>query len=328
MIITQTPLRISFLGGGSDFPEFYFSEPGCVLSATIDKYVNVIVKRRFDDLIRVGYTKQEVVESVDDLEHELVREAMRITGIEKGIEIATMADVPGRGSGLGSSSAVSAGLLHAMWLYQGWLPTRDMLAEGACEIELDLLGRPIGKQDQYAVAYGGLNFIEFTREGVSVEPVAGNEALARRLGERLMLFFTGITRRSADVLVEQRAAIEDKREQLRDMAQMARDGRKALESGRLDDVGGLMHEGWQLKRRLASRITTPEIDEAYEAARNVGAIGGKISGAGGGGFMLIYCPPQHHDAVRTQLTDRLGMTELEFSLESGGSLVMLHSRRP
>ncbi|MFN2251652.1 MAG: GHMP kinase [Anaerolineae bacterium] len=324
MIITQTPLRISFLGGGTDFREYCAVDDGCVLSCTIDKFVNVILKERFDDLIRVGYTRQEMADSVAEIEHDLVREAMRITGIKDGVEIATMADIPGRGSGLGSSSTVSVGLLHAMWTYTGVLPSRRHLAEGACEIEIDRLRRPIGMQDQYAAAYGGLNIIRFSGDDVTVEPVDGDARLARRLGERLLLFFTGRTRDSSHVLTEQRDSIEDNRAPLGALALWARDGRDALANGRLDEVGELMHEGWLRKRGLASRVSDGQIDEMYERARAAGAIGGKISGAGGGGFLLLYCRPEHQSRVRAALSD---LTELEFGLESEGSLVMLHNRK-
>lgn len=371
MIITQTPLRISFLGGGTDFPEFYAAEPGCVLSATIDKFVYVILKRRYDDRIRVGYTRTEMVERVGDVQHDLVREALGITGIDRGIEVATMADIPSEGSGLGSSSSVSVGLLHAMWVYGGHLPGRRQLAEGACRIELERLKRPIGKQDQFAVAFGGLNFITFDAHGIGVEPAvteagegaavgqscaaeqeggvreghrarprrgsragggAGNgngsgnphETLARRLGERLMLFNTGETRNAAAVLTEQRSNIEDRRPLLRAMAEQARQGRIALCEGRLDAIGELMADAWEHKKRLADGITNGNIDAMYEAARRAGAIGGKVAGAGGGGFLMLFCPPAHQPAVRAALH---GYDELEFSLEPEGTLVLMHNRR-
>jgi D-glycero-alpha-D-manno-heptose-7-phosphate kinase len=324
VIITQTPLRISFLGGGTDFPAFYAGEPGGVVSSTIDKYIFVILKYRFDDLIRVGYTRTEMVDDVVEVEHDLVREALRITGIEGGVEVATMADIPSRGSGLGSSSSVSVALLHAMWAYRGVLPTREQLARGACEIEIERLGRPIGKQDQYAAAYGGLRYIAFEGDEVRPERLDVEPDLPRRLGERLMLFFTGIARQSSDVLAEQEANIEARRADLRTLARLACHGREALMRRDLDGFGALMHEGWQLKRGLASRVTNDRIDAMYGLARAAGAIGGKISGAGGGGFLLLYTPPERQEAVRAALH---GLSELEFGLEPEGSLVMLNSRR-
>jgi D-glycero-alpha-D-manno-heptose-7-phosphate kinase len=324
MIITQTPLRISLLGGGTDFPDFYATEPGAVLSATIDKYVYVVLKPRFDERIRVGYTRTELVQDVSALEHDLVREALRLTGIRQGVEVSTMADIPTRGSGLGSSSTVSVGLLHAMWTYLGDLPSHERLAEGACCIELERLGRPGGKQDQYAAAFGGLRFITFKGERVEVAPAGSGPGLARRLGERLLLFYTGLTRRSADVLHEQRHNIEASRPALRRLRQLAEQGREALCAGQLDELGALLHDSWQLKRGLASRVTSGAIDDLYETARRAGALGGKISGAGGGGFLLLYCQPERQATLRAALD---GYQELEFSLEDGGSLVLLNDRR-
>lgn len=328
MIITQAPLRIGLLGGGTDFPEYFAEEEGCVLSSSIDKYIAVILKRRYDGRIRVGYTRTELVESVDALEHELVREAMRLTGLGGGIEISTMGDIPSRGSGLGSSSTVLVALLHAMWTYLGQLPTREQLARAAVTVEREVLGRPIGVQDQYAAAYGGLRFYRFGPQGVSAELVlpdpAETELLGRRLGERLLLFFTGVTRQSASVLTEQRANIGARRPILRAMAAQAREGRRALAEGDLDALGLLMHEGWELKRQLADKVSNPDLDELYATACRAGALGGKISGAGGGGFLLLYARPQDHGAIRAALH---GLAELEFNLEPEGSLVLLHHRR-
>ena len=324
MIVVQTPLRISFLGGGTDFPDFYLRDPGGVVSCTIDKSVFVILKSRFDARIRVGYTRTELVDCPQELEHDLVREAMAVAGVSGGVEIATMADIPSRGSGLGSSSSVTVALLHALWQHRGVLPSRRQLAEGATEVEVERLARPMGMQDQYAASHGGLRWIGFDADGVHTERLATGEATRRRLSERLMLFFTGITRRSGSVLAEQVASIDDRRSVLREMAAQAKEGRVAIEGGRLEELGALMHEGWQLKRRLASRVTSPDIDGLYETARRAGASGGKISGAGGGGFLLLYCLPERQATVRTALSD---LQELEFDLEDEGSLVMLDDRR-
>jgi D-glycero-alpha-D-manno-heptose-7-phosphate kinase len=324
MIITQAPLRVSLLGGGTDFPDFYATEPGAVLSATIDKYIYVILKPRFDDLVRVGYTRTEMVADPTHVEHDLVREAMRLTGLGGGVELATMADIPSRGSGLGSSSTVTVALLHAMWIYQGVLPTRSDLAEGACWVELERLGRPIGKQDQYAAAYGGLRLITFRGGAVTVESAGVDRGVMRRLSERLLLFHTGVDRQSAEVLTEQREHIEERRPWLRQLRDLALHGQAALQSGDLDALGGLLHEGWLLKRDLASRVTNGHIDDLYTTARRAGAIGGKICGAGGGGFMVLYCVPERQAAVRAALH---GHRELEFGLEDEGSLVLLNDRR-
>ena len=325
MIITKTPLRISLLGGGSDFPDFYAREPGCVLSAAIDKYVYVMLARRFDRQIRVGYTRTEILDRVAAVEHDLVREALQLTGIQEGVEVVTMAEIPSRGSGLGSSSTVTVGLLHAMWRYLGRQPSARELAEGACVIEVDRLGRPIGKQDQYAAAFGGLRLIHFEGTCVNVAPALDDAALTAALGRCLLLFYTGIGREAADVLHEQRAKIEAQRPVLRRMRVLAEEGHRALCAGQLDELGALIHDGWLLKRGLASRVTNATIDELYATARTAGAIGGKISGAGGGGFLLLFCPPERQSAVRAALH---GLVELDFSLAAQGSALAMDMSAP
>lgn len=325
MIITQTPLRISFAGGGTDFEGFYSKDGGCVVSSAIDKFIYVIVKERFDDKIRVGYSRTEMVDSVDEIEHELVREAMRKVGIEKGIELATMADVPSEGSGLGSSSSVTVGLLNALYAYKGDYQPAEVLAREACEIEIDVLGKPIGKQDQYIAAYGGLREFFFNPEGgVGVTALAVDEERRRQLSECLMLFFTGTTRKSSVILSEQRRNIDDRRSLLCEMKSQAHDVRRCFERGRLSRVGRIMHEGWERKKQLAGGISNGEIDDRYQAAIKAGAVGGKVAGAGGGGFLLLYCPPGRQDSVRRDLC---GMKELGFRLERDGTKIIFNSRR-
>jgi D-glycero-alpha-D-manno-heptose-7-phosphate kinase len=325
MIITQTPLRISFAGGGTDLADFYKVDGGCVISSAIDKYIYVIIKERFDDKIRVGYSKTEMVDSVDEIEHELVRECLRMTGITRGVEISTMADIPSEGSGLGSSSTVTVGLLNAMYAYKGELKPADVLAEQACEIEIEVLGKPIGKQDQYIAAFGNLRFIEFLADGrVKVSPVEINPEKKRRFSESLMLFYTGVTRKADDVLGEQKKNIVDRMSILRSMRQQAHDIRASLQNGCTDSVGNVLHEGWLLKKQLASRISNSSIDDMYEKAISAGAIGGKVAGAGGGGFMMLYCPPERQNAVREALSD---MRELSFNLERDGTKVIFNVRR-
>jgi D-glycero-alpha-D-manno-heptose-7-phosphate kinase len=325
MIITQTPLRISFLGGGTDFRGFYEREEGCVLSSTIDKYIFVIVKERFDDKIRVGYTQTEMVDWLDDVQHDLVREALRKTGITRRIEISTMGDIPSAGTGLGSSSTVTVGALNAMHLYLGEARDAATLASEACEIEIDILGKPIGKQDQYIAAYGGLCFIHFKPDGgVTVEKVGVSDEARRRLSERLMLFYTGMTRSSSTVLKEQVSNIDDRFQTLRKMKQLAVEARECLERQAFDGLGELLHQGWEYKKQLASGISNGQIDAMYQAARRAGAIGGKISGAGGGGFLLLYCPVERRDDVRKALAS---LRELPFALERDGSKAILNYRR-
>jgi len=325
MIVTQTPLRISFLGGGTDFRGFYEREEGCVLSSTIDKYIFVIIKERFDDRIRVGYTRTEMVDHLDDVQHELVREALRKTGITKKVEISTMGDIPSAGTGLGSSSTVTVGALNAMYLHLGEVRDAATLAREACEIEIETLGKPIGKQDQYIVAHGGLRFICFKPDGtVTVEKVILPDASRRQLSEHLMLFYTGVTRSASTVLEEQVSNINDRFAILRRMKQLAAEARECLEQQAFDEFGELLHQGWEYKKQLASGISNGQIDTMYQAARRAGAIGGKISGAGGGGFLLLYCPVERQDDVRKALAP---LRELPFGLERDGSKAIFNYRR-
>ncbi|MDH7482316.1 MAG: GHMP kinase [Armatimonadota bacterium] len=325
MIITQTPLRISFAGGGTDFADFYRLDGGCVISSAVDKYIYVIIKERFDEKIRIGYSRTEMVDSIDEIEHELVRECLRKTGITHGVEISTMADIPSEGSGLGSSSSVTVGLLNAMYAYKGEIVPAEVLAREACEIEIDILGKPIGKQDQYIAAFGNLRFISFLpSEEVKVESINLDPEKKRRLSESLMLFFTGMTRSSSEILSEQKANIADRVDILRKMKQQAEEIRESLLNGHIDRLGEIMHQGWLYKKQLAGKISNSEIDNMYERALDAGALGGKIAGAGGGGFLLLYCPPERQNKVREALSN---LRELNFNLERDGTKVIFNVRR-
>jgi len=324
MIVVQTPLRVSFLGGSTDFEDFYKEYGGAVLSTAIDKSVFVIVKERFDDKIYLNWSKKEIVDKVDDIEHELIREAMRMTGVDEGVEISTLSDVPSEGSGLGSSSSITVGLLHALYAYAGELVTAEELAERACEIEIDILGKPIGKQDQYIAAFGNMRFMEFQDRGVRVESVNISTEAKRRLNENLLLFYTGVTRRADGILVEQRSNIKDSVEPLREMVEIALRGRALLEVGSFDRFGKILDEGWSLKRRLARGITNRRIDRIYQSAKDAGALGGKVCGAGGGGFILLYCPVEKRECVRIKLAH---LREFPFSFQTEGSRVIFDSRR-
>jgi len=325
MIVTQTPLRVSFFGGGTDFAEFYHREGGAVLSSAIDKYIYVIIKERYDDMIRVGYTRTELVSSLDDVGHELVRESLRKTGIARKVEISTMGDIPSAGSGLGSSSTVTVGLLNSMYTYLGCSVDADRLAREACEIEIDVLCKPIGKQDQYIASHGDLRFISFRQDGeVCLESIDLDPSVRRVFSENLMLFFTNMTRRSETVLVEQKSNVHNHLDVLRALKTLAQDGRELLETGRIDGFGKLLHQGWGLKKQLASRISNGHIDAIYETARRAGALGGKITGAGNGGYLLLYCPHERQDAVRSALHP---LVELPFHLERFGSRVIFNYRR-
>ena len=325
MIIVQSPLRVSFFGGGTDFPYYYLEEGGCVLSSTIDKYIFITVKNRFDNYLRVGYTKTELVENLDDIKHELIREALRKTGILQGVEITTMGDIPSAGSGLGSSSSVTVGTLQALYTYLGEIVPAERLAREACEIELDILGKPVGVQDQYIAAYGGLRFIEFSKQGeISVESVIISRETQRKFSENLVLFYTGITRSSADILTEQKEKIPDRKRVLREMKNLTISARKELEAGNVDEIGHMLHYNWNLKKKLASRITNEEIESMYKTGRDAGASGGKITGAGGGGFMLFFCPKENQDRLRDAL---YSYQEVPFRLEIDGAKVVFNYQR-
>jgi len=324
MIVVQTPLRISFLGGGTDFEDFYANHGGAVLSTAINKYVFVIVKKRFDDMICVNYSERERVEKVEQLRHELVREAMRLTGIEKGMEITTLADVPGEGTGLGSSSSVTIGVLHALYSYRGEPKTAEALAREACHIEIEVLRKPIGRQDQYIAAYGNMRLFTFENNGVKVEKIELSPEDKRRLNDNLLLFYTGVTRKSSQILSEQKANVNQHLEALLGLKELAFKAKEAILNGAFDEFGGILHQGWELKKKLASKITNSNIDYIYETARQAGALGGKITGAGGGGFLLLYCPRERQDDVRQALR---GYRELPFRFECNGSKVIFDYRR-
>jgi D-glycero-alpha-D-manno-heptose-7-phosphate kinase len=325
VIIVQTPLRISFFGGGTDFPSFFQEEGGCVLSSAIDKYIFVSVKERFDEKLRVGYTQTEMVDSVDEIQHELIRESLRMTGISSSLEVTTMGDIPSEGSGLGSSSTVTVGALHAMYTYLGEMVSAEQLAREACKIEMDVLKKPIGIQDQYIAAYGNLRYFEFQPDGqVKVEKVKLALESRRAFNDRFLLFFTGVSRRADNILKEQKENIRERITILREIKQMVYEARQVLDNGDFDTFGRLLHESWMLKKGLAGSITNGAIDELYELARRNGAIGGKITGAGGGGFLLLYVPYEKQLAVRNALC---GLQELPFRLESDGTKVIFNYRR-
>jgi D-glycero-alpha-D-manno-heptose-7-phosphate kinase len=325
MIIVQTPLRVSFFGGGTDFPSFYKSEGGVVLSSAINKYIFITIKERFDCKLRIGYTRTEMVDTVAEIQHELIREALKKTGIREGVEVTTMGDIPAAGSGLGSSSTVTVGSLHAMYSYLGEIVTAERLAEEACEIEIEKLHKPIGIQDQYIAALGGFRFMEFNKDGsIRTERINLDYWLRRQLNESLLLFFTGVTRRADRILDEQQRNISDRMSILKEMKNMAYIARDELRSGNLDIIGDLLHESWQLKKQLASQISNGAIDNIYETARRAGATGGKITGAGGGGFLLLYVPYHKREAVRSAIGS---LQELPIQLEPDGTKVIFNYRR-
>jgi D-glycero-alpha-D-manno-heptose-7-phosphate kinase len=326
MIITQTPLRIGLLGGGTDLPGFYRENGGRVLNCALDKYIYVIVKQRFDDDIYVNYSRKEIVSRVEDLEHELVREAMQMTGVTNGVEITTLADIPSAGgSGLGSSSAVTVGLLHALFAYQGHQVSAQELAERACTIEIERCRKPIGKQDQYIAAFGGIRDIRFgPGEEVVAEEVLLQAADRRALQQQVMLFYTGITRSANTILAEQNANMDATRPQLGLLRDLAGFAAQRLRRGDVDAIGPAMRESWEAKRKLASGVSNGDIDAAVSRALEAGASGAKLTGAGGGGFLLVICPVEHQRVVRSNLAD---MRELPVKLDRLGSRVVLNVLR-
>lgn len=325
MIISQTPLRISISGGGTDFKEYYQKEEGFVLSTAIDKYVFVIVKERFDNLIYVNYMKKEITDSFDKVEHELVREAAKIVGLKHGVEITMLADIPSEGSGLGSSSSVTVGLLNAFYNYMGKQVTAEQLASEACKIEIDILKKPIGKQDQYIAAFGGLRSFKFNKDDtVEVKKPEIKNGLYRKLGANLILYFTDITRKSSTVLTEQKRKVNKNIEYLNKIKNLAFEAAEAIENGEIDKIGILLAENWELKKKLSSNISNNGIDKMYNRSITAGAIGGKISGAGGGGFLLSYCKRDKQDILRQAMNEYM---EMPFMLEPYGSKIIFDYRR-
>lgn len=323
MIISRTPLRVSFVGGGSDLASFYSKQPGAVVSTTINKYIYITVNKSYDGRIVLRYSKEEKVQHVDELEHNLVREALKLTGITSGVDISSISDVPAEGSGLASSSAYVVGVLNALHAYKGEFVSADQLAREACQIEIEVLKKPIGKQDQYIVAYGGLEHIQFNPdESVEVSPIDCTIEAKKLLEKRLLLFYTGITRSSDTILAKQKKNMEEQTKKIqvmRQMVKLAHDMRKNLQSNDLDSFGKLLHENWLLKKKMEGSISSPQIDEWYATARKHGAIGGKILGAGGGGYLLLYAPTEAHENIIEHLPE-LKHEELRFD-DEGSKIV-------
>jgi D-glycero-alpha-D-manno-heptose-7-phosphate kinase len=328
LVISRTPLRVSFVGGGTDIPAFADEHGGAVVSTTIDKYVYVVVTERFEDTIRASYTRTEIVERLDDLQHELIRESLRVAGLSRKIEVVTIADVPGQGTGLGSSSAVTVGLLNALFAYRGIQKSADDLAADASRIEIDVLGRPIGRQDPYASAHGGLQALRFGKGGeVRRDPLVLSLEERRRLERSLLLFYTGKQRDAATVLSEVGEQIARGDSTLAALVRM-RESALALvhalgAGGNADLVGRALRENWELKRSLHPSVSNADVDGAYESALRAGALGGKILGAGAGGFLLLYAPEERHPQVRECLRD---LRELPFRFDSEGSRIVFVGR--
>lgn len=296
MIVSRTPLRLPLGGGGTDLPSYYSKYEGSLISVALNKYMYVIVNRNFDNSIKASYRKIEVVDELEKLEHPLAREALRLTNVTSGIEIFSMADVPGN-TGLGSSSAYTVGLLNALYTYRHRHVSPQVLAEEACQIEIDILGEPIGKQDQYLAAYGGLTRLDIARNGkVAVSNPAISPGALEQLESNLMMFYTGQQRSASDVLREQDSSTKnDESAVVENLHQIKEIGNKiygALEDGVVDRIGPLFHQHWTAKRKLSGKVSNGAIDELYNLGLENGATGGKLVGAGGGGFIVFYCPEE------------------------------------
>ena len=326
MIISRTPLRVSFLGGGSDLPAYYRRQGGAVLSTAIEQSVYVTVSPKFDDAVRVSYSRTEEVARAWQVEHPLVREALAMLGIEGGVEITSVADIPAKGTGLGSSSSFTVGLFNALHAFRGRHSTAADLARESCHIELDRCGEPIGKQDQYAAAFGGFNFIRFhPDESVEVKKMICKPGLLDELQSRLLFFYTGITRSASTLLQQQSAEVArpgKRSDATGAMVRLAEQAYAELCSGSIASMGAMLDEAWQLKKQLADGVSNAAVDDAYAAARSAGAEGGKLLGAGGGGFLMFFAPPDRHAAIRAALHP-MRETPLKFA-PHGSSIIFVH----
>jgi len=323
MIISRTPYRVSFFGGGTDFPAWYRKHGGAVLATTIDKYCYLSCRYLppfFEHNIRVVYSKIENCRTVDEIEHPAVREILKYSGIGRGVVIQHDGDLPAR-SGMGTSSSFTVGLLHALYALKGYMPSKQQLAAESIHIEQEILKEAVGSQDQISAAYGGFNHVTFLPNGTfSLRPVTLSPERIKELNSHLMLFYTGIKRTSSDIADSYVNDLEGRRRQLRIMKDLIDESISILNNG--DDITGfgeLLHESWQAKRSLSPKISNPYVDDLYEEARSAGAIGGKLTGAGGGGFLLVFVPPSRQAEVR----ERLGrLIHVPFKIEFSGSQII------
>ena len=324
MIISRTPFRVSFFGGGTDMPAFYQEEEGAVVSTSIDKYIYITINNRFDDTYRLSYSKTEIVDRVDQIEHPIFKAVLSLHGQgTKGLEIISMADIPS-GTGLGSSSSFTVGVLHSLKAHQGKFQTAEDLAREACNIEINYVKEPIGKQDQYAAAYGGLRCIRFLKNGqVQADPIICSDQTVQSLESSMMVFFTGFSRSASKILSQQSANIKTKMNNLKKMRDSALHAKKILESnGSVEDLGKMLNEAWILKKEMAQGISNGDIDLYYEKALKAGAWGGKILGAGGGGFMMFLCAPEKQEELKRELSE---LRHIPMNFEKLGSKIIFVS---
>ena len=328
MIISRTPFRITFGGGGTDLPSFYQKYGGFIFAASINKYMFINVNRPvIDDLVRVKYSKAEITDSIFKLKHELARECCRLMGIEKGIEIISLADIPA-GTGLGSSSCYTVGLLNALHsTKRNYISLKD-LAEEACKIEIDIVGKPIGKQDQYITAFGGLTVLEIDTNGdVEVRKAKINSETLEEMENNILIFYEGTSRSTEIILSEQSQKLKKNEDETLKSMLLIKDigGRilKNFEQGKLHEFGELLHEHWIAKKQISSKMANPRIDFLYETARENGALGGKIMGAGGGGFFMFYCENHKKQTLRKIMHD-LGLRELKYHYDFEGTKILVN----
>ena len=320
MIVTKTPLRITFTGGGTDLPSFYKEYgPGTVISAAINRYIYIIVNKKFDGKIRISYSITEIVDNVDQIKHPSVREALRLLGISGGIEIVSISDIPSEGTGLGSSSTFLVGLLNALHAFKGEKTSKKQLAEEAVKIEREILKEPGGKQDQYMAAFGGIQHMEFHGdESVTIKPILLSEKAKTSLNENLILFYTGKHRKSTEIHRNQMKEIKDKVESYKKMRDISYQMYDFLSKEDIKKTGRLLHENWMLKKQLTNGISNDEIDKLYEMAIKAGAEGGKLIGAGASGFLMFYSEKEKH----SKISEVIGLKSEEFRFEGAGSKII------
>jgi D-glycero-alpha-D-manno-heptose-7-phosphate kinase len=327
VIISRAPVRLSMGGGGTDLPSYYKEHGGFLMAAAINKYIYVMVNKRFYESIRLSYAKTEIVNSVSEIEHNIFREALKYTGIEKQVELVSVADMPSQ-CGLGTSSSFTVALLNGLFTYKKEHASYERLAEAACHIELDILKEPIGKQDQYAATFGNFNAYWFEKDGsVKVEPVRINEDKYMELQNNIFLFHVKKERQANTILKTQddktKNGDADTIGRLHKIKELGLRTKKIFESGKIDEFGEILHEHWTTKKKLSANISDPFIDEAYDTAMKSGATGGKIVGAGGGGFLLVYCP--EHKASLVANMEKMGLEPMWFRFEAEGVEIVFHS---
>jgi len=326
MILTRTPFRMSFVGGGSDLPSYYKEKGGAVLSTSIEKYMYITLNKKFDDDIRLSYSITENTSSMEQIKHPIVRNALQLLNIQGGIEITSISDISSKGSGLGSSSSYTVGLLHALYEFQGKNVSKEELGRLSSHIEIDLCGDRIGKQDQYAAAFGGLNVIEFNQDDtVDVKPIKCKQETIQKLEESIIVFYTGRTRSASVILNNQSDNMKQasKQELMSEMVSLVYEMKSLLESDQVELVGELLHKNWRLKCQMAKGITDPEIDEWYNKGMYSGATGGKLLGAGNGGFIMFFAPKERHKDIEKSLTD---LKKVSFTFDSAGSKLLFSDK--